>query len=651
MALLTKSLFKIGLECPTKIYYQTSRGYANESLEDSFLKALADGGHQVGKLATKYFPSGIDLTSSSIEVALDKTSKLLERDAVVIFEAAVQHDNELALVDILVKSGNSLRVIEVKAKSFSPAADSFFTTRGKIKSGWKSYLCDAVFQENIVRKCLPELQVSSSLMLVNKDIEAQTDGLNSRLLLKAASPLSKKVTVSSNLTEQDLEYQLLVEVPLGEASRKIREEETFPKGSFADHICYLSEIARSETFEKPNIGKICKNCQYRASVEQEAEGHKSGFKNCWKQALGWNDSDFDDAVVYELGSFKKSDEFIRQGKAKLIDLETDDIATNSVGAGPLTQVDRQILQLKKIKEGDASPYVDRQGLADEFKNFTYPLHFIDFETSSPAIPFTRGKRPYSPVAFQFSHHVVARDGSVEHADEFLECSAGKNPNFDFARALKKALETDEGTIFRYYHHENTILANLVIELSNSAEPDRNELIQFLKHISHSIGSSTEAWHGDRDMVDLHDLVKKYFFHPYMSGSTSIKKVLPAILNSSGYVQSKYSKPIYGRDAEIPSKNFEPTTWVVYEKGKAKDPYSLLPKLFQNMPDDLEQRLSVDDSLANGGAALAAYGLLQFTSMEEYEREELKAALLKYCELDTLAMVMIYEAWREWISSA
>jgi hypothetical protein len=35
-------------------------------------------------------------------------------------------------------------------------------------------------------------------------------------------------------------------------------------------------------------------------------------------------------------------------------------------------------------------------------------------------------------------------------------------------------------------------------------------------------------------------------------------------------------------------------------------------------------------------------------MSEYEYGELKKSLLKYCELDTLAMVMIYEAWREWI---
>ena len=43
--------------------------------------------------------------------------------------------------------------------------------------------------------------------------------------------------------------------------------------------------------------------------------------------------------------------------------------------------------------------------------------------------------------------------------------------------------------------------------------------------------------------------------------------------------------------------------------------------------------------------MAAYALMQFTEMFDYEREKLRKGLLKYCELDTLAMVMIYEGWR------
>ena len=35
------------------------------------------------------------------------------------------------------------------------------------------------------------------------------------------------------------------------------------------------------------------------------------------------------------------------------------------------------------------------------KNITYPLHFIDFETSRVAIPFESGHRPYELYVFQY----------------------------------------------------------------------------------------------------------------------------------------------------------------------------------------------------------------------------------------------------------
>jgi hypothetical protein len=43
-------------------------------------------------------------------------------------------------------------------------------------------------------------------------------------------------------------------------------------------------------------------------------------------------------------------------------------------------------------------------------------------------------------------------------------------------------------------------------------------------------------------------------------------------------------------------------------------------------------------------ALKAFAKLQYVDMRE--REEITLGLKKYCELDTLAMVMIYEHFRE-----
>ena len=55
-----------------------------------------------------------------------------------------------------------------------------------------------------------------------------------------------------------------------------------------------------------------------------------------------------------------------------------------------------------------------------------------------------------------------------------------------------------------------------------------------------------------------------------------------------------------------------------------------------------------DEINNGGAALIAYGMMQFEEMTDYERAEIRNALLKYCELDTLAMAMLYEGLQDLI---
>lgn len=128
-------------------------------------------------------------------------------------------------------------------------------------------------------------------------------------------------------------------------------------------------------------------------------------------------------------------------------------------------------------------------------------------------------------------------------------------------------------------------------------------------------------------------------------------MLPAILNSSDFLNEKYSKPIYGTD-DITSRNFENKIWIEFDDHrKVKDPYKSLPKLFSNASEHDVELLSESDDLNSGGLALTAYARLQFTEMSDYEREELERGLLMYCELDTLAMVIIQEAWREMINKS
>lgn len=53
-----------------------------------------------------------------------------------------------------------------------------------------------------------------------------------------------------------------------------------------------------------------------------------------------------------------------------------------------------------------------------------------------------------------------------------------------------------------------------------------------------------------------------------------------------------------------------------------------------------------ENIADGATALTAYGKLQYMDIPEEERLEIENSLLKYCELDSLAMLMIYEHLRD-----
>jgi hypothetical protein len=279
----------------------------------------------------------------------------------------------------------------------------------------------------------------------------------------------------------------------------------------------------------------------------------------------------------------------------------------------------------------------------------YPFHFIDFETSAVAIPFNAGRRPYEGIAFQFSHHVAYEDGRIEHAGQWLEVTPGVFPNYEFVRRLKAELDKDDGTIFRYAAHENSYLNAILRQLQE--EPagkvvDRDALCSWIKTITHSTSGSATEWAGPRDMVDMWELEKRYYYNPLTNGSNSIKHVLPAALNSSPYLQEKYAKPVYGADG-IPSHNYKDWVWARKDdSGTVMDPYKLLPPVISGVSAEQLDHAEEDEDLANGAAAMMAYARLQFSHMPPEERARFQMALLRYCELDTMAMVMIWEHWTE-----
>ena len=592
-----------------------------------------------------------------------KTNQLLgSSDRVTIYEAAIATDKLFIRADILVKDRNRLSLYEVKAKSFEPEEENPFITRRdkKIKPEWKPYLYDVAFQKLVTRRALPQYKVSAYLMLADKSVKCPTDGLYQKFQLVKDSKKRVSVSVSETLKEADLTPPILCKVNVDAECEKIYSD-TYDGGerslNFEQWVDWFADHYASDTRISTPISTACSSCEFKKAEDDERPHIKSGYKECWKKELGWNEEDFKSPTVldvrYAIGQRnvqeRDRNQLIQDGIVKMSHLSKADIVPQPDNKPGLSQSERQWLQVEKFKYGDNSVRLVRKNLQREMDSWVFPLHFIDFETVSLAIPLNAGRRPYEQIAFQFSHHIVHKDDTVEHYGEWLNRERGVFPNYEFVRNLKAQLENDNGTIFRYGVHENTCLNNIRHQLQEDQRiiEDREELCRFIESITQPPRKSKENWSNDRNMVDMLEIVQRYYYDPATKGSNSIKDVLPAILNRSTFLQEKYSIPIYGAQGGIRSNNFKDKKWINCEDGRVVDPYKGLPPMFKDVPEsDMRNLISSNEELREGGAAMTAYARMQSEEMLDSERKEIQRALLRYCELDTLAMVMIYEGWKD-----
>jgi hypothetical protein len=646
---LTKSRFKLAVECPTKLYYTGKDSiFRNLKREDTFLQALARGGFQVGKMATMLYPEGKEIAARSNAEAEHQTQlELSAHENIVLFEPAIRFENLFIRVDILVKRGNHFELIEVKAKSYDSHDPEISGVRADIRREMLPYIQDVAFQRYVLKSAFPSCSVSSYLMMPDKTVSAKVDGLNQFFKVKSEGLSTEVVTAPGAQAAVESSRDLLALVPVDVYVDIVMEKGIQVPGEIKPRP--LAELARewSRAYSldqqlPPVLHKDCAACEFR---EHPGGDLRSGFHECVGGVMGLSPAEIEQGTVLDIWYYTKKDKLLGQGIYRYSQVTDEDIKVKSDKDG-LTRSQRQWMQVSGLPKESVSDgfFLDRELIRREMNRWRYPLHMIDFETATVALPFFKGMRPYESLAFQFSHHVIEQDGSVRHVGEYLLAEQGVYPNFEFVRALKAALSHDDGTIFRWSNHENAVLDHIAeqIRKSDPVLPDANELLAF-------IGGITKG--GTREMVDLAKIAERAYFHPETKARVSIKKVLPAVLKTSEYLRHKYQRPIYG--IEIPSRNYEGFSWWEERSGVLIDPYQRLRELTDEMLGEMgadaadAEALEIDINISEGGAAAMAFARLQFEDLDPDVRAAIKAALLRYCELDTLAMVMIVEAWREW----
>lgn len=176
---------------------------------------------------------------------------------------------------------------------------------------------------------------------------------------------------------------------------------------------------------------------------------------------------------------------------------------------PLTLAQR--VQVNGWKHGQT--VIDREALRAWLDGLRYPLYHFDFETFAAAVPPYDASRPHQPIPFQYSLHVQRSPGgdAVPHA--FLGDGRG-----DPREALTQQLLRDLG------EHGDILVFHASFERARL-----QELARDLPHHASALETLLPR------LKDLEvPFLSGWYYAPAMNGSTSIKKVLPALVPALSY---------------------------------------------------------------------------------------------------------------------
>jgi len=199
----------------------------------------------------------------------------------------------------------------------------------------------------------------------------------------------------------------------------------------------------------------------------------------------------------------------RQGTVRM-----EDVPADTLGWRQKLQLDGLIYQKNHIDKNAVKAFLD---------SLWFPLCFMDFETTYMApIPLFDGMKPYGQLPFQFSLHVIEKEGEEPVHYAYLAKDL-KNPCEEFLSNLFAVIPPDACILTWNQIFEIQRLRELAVRFPEKSA----EIIAIVENI--------------RDlMVPFRD---KSIYHYRFNGSYSIKNVLPALVDGYSYE----NLPISGGD--------------------------------------------------------------------------------------------------------
>ena len=262
--------------------------------------------------------------------------------------------------------------------------------------------------------------------------------------------------------------------------------------------------------------------------------------DCPSTAIGEHCSDPYDCDLWDrcsqfLPKFDVS-QLYRARKKKVFELIAKGIT--DLGEVPPSELSPgQLVQQQVVQSGQT--HIEPGLIRAWIDELEYPLHCFDFETMNPAVPLLNGTRPYQQIPFQFSLHILEKEGAVPHHVEFLAESPG-DPRPALLEALKAIGPT--GTILAYnMGFERRILRGLA-----DAFPAHHA---FLSNLSGRF----------QDLIT--PFINFWYYNADQKGSCSLKYVLPVLtgttyegmeISEGGQAMREYVRVVYG-DVSVKEK--------------------------------------------------------------------------------------------------
>ncbi len=549
--------------------------------------------------------SGGREADNSHKIAIGQTRKWLNARESIVYGGVVAWQNYHARLPVLIRNGQTLTLLQLHGKVWKPNKKSLdeFLLGGRKQ---KVYVREAAYKKWILSKHYPGMELSIRLCFPNPRFRSEIKNLYNKIAFGEA--------------DRQLVESLFVEIKADSAVDRIlnhfNDEDLHPffrDLSFDEQVRWMGQELADPTGEAPFvITEACKLCPFRPSHPQV------GAVGCWENHLNGQYLNPDRHVYDLIGQGNKRETEKENYLQEEVPLPMGTGSFDEVrdySAGKISILQRRMLQLlaaRNIK-------LPRQWLKSKLKHrvhkMHYPLHFIDFEAATSPIPMHEMGSPYQPVFFQYSCHTLHQNGKIVH-NQWLDSGAKGHPHQKFVKNLTSIPNIEDGTLVQYSPFEKQALNTLVREFSRS-EAGSNHYAAKLQ----ALLQGADGLNGDR-FLDMNRLVRDYYYNSSMRNGLGLKQVLRSTLQSSEYLRQRYREKIEFSGIEL--------QLVEKTEGALADPYSLIQRN--------------NETIDEGSAAMNAWLHTKTPFCDEQKRAVIHDSLKRYCMLDSLALVIIFEQW-------